>query len=147
MFSSADLEVSPCPRPLPFQHVNIAAAIKVVVVEDSAAVRERLIASLAKIGCVELIGEYEDAKSAIDGIRDGKPDVVLLDIKLRGSSGIEVMHYLNQCNTTAKVIVLTNYSEPQYREKFLRQGAIAVLDKSYEFHKVEQLLVGLIEPQ
>lgn len=121
--------------------------LKVVVVEDSPAVRERVVASLGKIDGVELIGEFEDAKTAVDGIRDGKPDVVLLDIKLRGSSGMDVMRYLGQTKSNARVIVLTNYAEPQYRELFLRQGALAVLDKSYEFHRVEELLMQLIEPR
>jgi CheY-like chemotaxis protein len=142
----ARIAPSPCATHLPINFANMASVLKVVVVEDSMAVRERLVASLAKMDNVELIGEYDDAKGAIDGIRDGMPDVVLLDIKLRGSSGMEVMQQLIQSKSAVKVIVLTNYSEPQYREIFLRQGAIAVLDKSYEFNRVEELLAGLIEP-
>ena len=51
--------------------------LKVILVEDSLAVRERLAASLRYIKGVELICEYEEATTAIDGIRDGAPDVVL----------------------------------------------------------------------
>ena len=58
---------------------------------------------------------------------------------------MEVMHYINAANIDAKVIILTNYAEPQYRELFLRQGAHAVLDKSHEFHLVEELLLDLME--
>ena len=115
------------------------------MVEDSLAVRERLAASLRNIKGVELIGEYEDATTAIDGIRDGAPDVVLLDIKLRGSNGLDVMRFVNQGKIDAKVIVLTNYAEPQYREIFLRHGAHAVLDKFHEFDRVEGMLLGLID--
>ena len=124
---------------------TIVPNLKVVLVEDSPAVRERLAESLRTIDCVELIGEYEDAQTAIDGIRDGVPDVVLLDIKLRGSSGLEVMRYIDQTKIDAKVIVLTNYAEPQYRELFLRHGAHAVLDKSHEFDRVEDLLLRLLD--
>ena len=120
-------------------------SLKVILVEDSLAVRERLAQSLRNIDHVELIGEFEDASTAIDGIRDGAPDVVLLDIKLCGSSGMEVMRYVEQSKIDVKVIVLTNYAEPQYRELFLRQGAHAVLDKSHEFHRVEELLLRLID--
>ena len=70
--------------------------------------------------------------------------MVLLDIKLRGSNGMEVMHYIVQSKIETKVIVLTNYAEPQYRELFLRQGAHAVLDKSNEFHRVKELLLPMI---
>ena len=123
----------------------IMSSLKVVLVEDSPAVRERLAHSLRSIDDVELIGEYEDANTAIDGIRNGAPHVVLLDIKLRGSSGMDVMRYVEQSKIDVKVIVLTNYAEPQYRELFLRQGAHAVLDKSHEFHRVEELLLQIID--
>lgn len=108
-------------------------------------VRERVAELLQAIAGVDLIGAYDDATSAMDGIRDGAPDVVLLDIKLRGSNGMEVMHHIVQSKIDTKVIVLTNYAEPQYRELFLRQGAHAVLDKSNEFHRVKELLLGLID--
>ena len=119
--------------------------LKVILVEDSPAVRERLAASLRNIKGVELIGEYEEATTAIDGIRDGAPDVVLLDIKLRGSNGLDVMRFISHTKIDAKVIVLTNYAEPQYRQIFLRQGAYAVLDKSHEFDRIEGMLLSLIE--
>jgi DNA-binding NarL/FixJ family response regulator len=131
----------------PFYAAPISVpSLKVVLVEDSPVVRERVAESLRKIDGVELIGEFEDASTAIGGIRNGAPDVVLLDIKLRGSSGMEVMHYIEQSNLDVKVIILSNYAEPQYRELFLRRGAHAVLDKSHEFHRVEELLLRLIDP-
>lgn len=92
-----------------------------------------------------MIGEYEDATTAIDGIRVGAPGVVVLDIKLRGSSGLDVMRFVKQSKIDAKVIVLSNYAEPQYREIFLRHGAHAVLDNFHEFDRVEGMLVGLID--
>jgi two-component system, NarL family, response regulator DevR len=109
-------------------------------VEDSPVVRERLVELLEGEPGVAVIGQYEDALSAIDGIRDGNVDVILLDIKLRGSSGIQVMQVLAREAPQIKVIVLTNYAEPQYRVRFLDAGALAVLDKSNEFHRVPELL-------
>ena len=118
--------------------------LKVILVEDSSAIRERIVELLQAIVGVDLVGAYEDATSAISGIRDAAPDVVLLDIKLRCSNGMQVMHHIVQSKIETKVIVLTNYSEPQYRELLLRQGAHAVLDKSNEFHRVKELLLPLI---
>jgi two-component system, NarL family, response regulator DevR len=120
--------------------------LRVILVEDSPAVRERIAELLRDFAGVELIGEYEDAASAINGISEGMPDVVLLDIKLRGSNGMEVMHHIIQNKIETKVIVLTNYAEPQYQEIFLRKGAHAVLDKSHEFHRVKELLLPMIVP-
>jgi two-component system, NarL family, response regulator DevR len=118
--------------------------LKVILVEDSSAIRERIVELLQAIVGVDLVGTYEDATSAIQGIRDAAPDVVLLDIKLRDSNGMQVMDHIVESKIATKVIVLTNYAEPQYRELFLRQGALAVLDKSNEFQRVKELLLPLI---
>ena len=55
------------------------------------------------------------------------------------------MQFISHTKIDAKVIVLTNYAEPQYRQIFLRQGAYEVLDKSHEFDRVEGMLLSLIE--
>ena len=107
-------------------------------------IRERIAEMVQVIVGVDLVGAYEDATSAIKSIRDAAPNVVLLDIKLRDSNGMQVMDHIVQNKIETKVIVLTNYAEPQYRELFLRQGVHAVLDKSNEFHRVKELLLPLI---
>ena len=107
-------------------------------------IRERIAEMVQVIVGVDLVGAYEDATSAIKSIRDAAPNVVLLDIKLRDSNGMQVMDHIVQNKIETKVIVLTNYAEPQYRELLLRQGAHAVLDKSNEFHRVKELLLPLI---
>lgn len=114
--------------------------MNVVVVEDSEVVRERLIELLDAEPGIAIVGQYEDADSAIDGIRNASPDVILLDIKLSGSSGMQVMQVVAAEAPHIKVIVLTNYAEPQYRVRFLAAGALEVLDKSNEFHLVPALL-------
>ncbi|MEO6022115.1 MAG: response regulator transcription factor [Burkholderiales bacterium] len=118
--------------------------LRTILVEDSTVVRERLVELVQKIDGVEVVGEYENADGAIEGIRADKPHVVLLDIKLRGSSGLEVMKAINQDKIDTKVIVLTNYAEPQYQKLFLAQGALAVLDKSKEFNLIEGLLLSFL---
>ncbi len=114
--------------------------LSVVLVEDSPVVRERLAEMLDGEPDVQVIGQYEDAESAIDGIRVGRPHVVLLDIKLSGSNGMQVMKFVAEELPDVKVIVLTNYAEPQYRVRFLAAGALEVLDKSNEFARVPAML-------
>jgi DNA-binding NarL/FixJ family response regulator len=118
--------------------------LTVILVEDSDIVRERLLELLDGEPRVRIVGQYEDADSAIEGIRNTNPHVVLLDIKLSGSNGMEVMRFVASQTSAPEVIVLTNYAEAQYRERFLAAGAMAVLDKSNEFHRVPELLRGLL---
>jgi DNA-binding NarL/FixJ family response regulator len=115
--------------------------LNVMLVEDSPVVRERLVEMLDAEPDVSIIAEYADASSAIDGIRKGhQPHAILLDIKLAGSSGMQVMQVVATEAPEIAVIVLTNYAEPQYRARFLAAGALEVLDKSNEFHRVPLLL-------
>jgi DNA-binding NarL/FixJ family response regulator len=118
-------------------------ALNVILVEDSPIVRERLVELLDGEPDIAIIGQYEDANGAIDAIRNGDPHVILLDIKLSGSSGMQVMQVVAAEAPQIKVIVLTNYAEPQYRVRFLAAGALEVLDKSNEFHRVPALLRDL----
>lgn len=121
--------------------------LSVVLVEDSSVVRERLVDLLARESSVEIVGEYVDAQSAIDGIRDTNPDVVLLDIKLGADSGMQVLNFVTRSAPAVKVIVLSNYAEPQYRSRYLAAGAVAVLDKSNDFDRVPAILRSLAEHQ
>ena len=95
----------------------------------------------------KIVGEYADAQSAIDGIASANPDVVLLDIKLGAGSGMQVLNFITQHAPRVKVIVLSNYAEPQYRSRYLAAGALEVLDKSNEFDRVPALLRALAEHQ
>ena len=121
--------------------------LSVVLVEDSSVVRERLVDLLDDEPGVEIVGEYADAQSAIDGIASANPDVVLLDIKLGAGSGMQVLNFITQHAPRVKVIVLSNYAEPQYRSRYLAAGALEVLDKSNEFDRVPALLRALAERQ
>lgn len=71
-----------------------------------------------------------------------RPDVVILDINMPGGSGIEVLHDIKQLSPSPRVIMLTNYSQPQYRRKCLDAGADHFFDKSTEFEKIRDVLVA-----
>ena len=119
--------------------------LKVLLVEDSAVVRQRLLQSIATIPNIEVVGEYEDANAAITAVQQLLPDVILLDIRLRTGSGMSVLKHTVLTHPAARVVVLTNYTEPQYRATCLGNGAHYFFDKSNEFDKVPALLAQLAE--
>ncbi|MFN0317168.1 MAG: response regulator transcription factor, partial [Burkholderiales bacterium] len=104
--------------------------LKILLVEDSAVVRQRLLQSIASIPNISVVGEYEDADAAIDAVRQHLPDVILLDLRLRTGSGISVLKETMRTHPSAKVVVFTNYTEPQYRAACLGNGAQHFFDKS-----------------
>ncbi len=113
--------------------------VKVFIADDSAALRERLVAILDEVEAVEIIGEAQNVPEAIDLIEKVKPQVVILDIRMPGGSGIDVLHRIKHYTPSPVVIMLTNYPYPQYRKKCLEAGADFFFDKSNEFQKIPEV--------
>jgi two-component system OmpR family response regulator len=116
--------------------------ISIMLVEDSAAVRNRLREMLNDIQRFHVVGEYDAAQDAIAAIGTEPPDVVLLDIKLRTGNGIEVLRHIKRHAPGAKVIVFSQHDEPEYREQFARAGAQFFFNKT---HETGQLVATLTE--
>lgn len=113
--------------------------IKVFVADDSLIVREHLVTMLDELAGIEIAGQAETVAEAIAGIQKLRPDVVILDIRMPGGSGIDVLKRVKQGEVTPIVIILTNYPYPGYRQKCLQAGADFFLDKSTEFDQIPKL--------
>ena len=117
--------------------------MKIFIADDSSGIRERLGNMISEIAGAEVIGCAKNGLEAIDGITHLNPDVVILDIQLPIRNGIEVLHSIRHRQITSKVIILTNYPFPQYRQRCIEEGADYFFDKSTEFEKVQTLLEQL----
>jgi len=118
--------------------------MKVLIVDDSEVVRERLRTMLSELKGVEVIGQAESSKEAIGAIRKLKPDAVILDIQMSGGNGIKVLEKIKEEMPSTKVIMLTNYPYPQYRKKCMDAGADYFFDKSTEFEKVIEVVKNMV---
>ena len=116
--------------------------MKVFVVEDSAAVRERLVEMIREVKDMEMVGEAETYAKAVAGIRDTLPDVVILDIKLAGSggSGIDVLNAVRGQVPAMRAIVMSNYATPQHAKASADAGADFFLDKTADFDRIPGIL-------
>jgi DNA-binding NarL/FixJ family response regulator len=121
--------------------------VKVFIADDSLIVRERLVALLDELSGVEIVGQAEHVAEAISAIWKLQPDVVILDIRMPGGSGIDVLQNIKQAGAGPIVIILTNYPFPGYRQKCLQAGADFFLDKSTEFDQIPALVERLYRPK
>ena len=119
--------------------------MRVFVVDDSPLVRERLVALLSEVEGVEVVGTADNAGEGIDSIRKLKPDVAVLDIRMPSGSGIVILEAVKREEGCPCIIMLTNYPYPQYRKKCMDAGADYFFDKSSEFHKVTEVLAGMVQ--
>jgi DNA-binding NarL/FixJ family response regulator len=99
---------------------------------------------LAGITGLEIVGQAGNVADALLEIGKVKPDVVILDIRMPGGSGIDVLDSLKRNQFKPIVIMLSNFSDPPYRKICLQSGAQYFFDKSAEFHEVAKVLRNLM---
>jgi DNA-binding NarL/FixJ family response regulator len=109
--------------------------MKVFIADDSPILRERLEFMLSEIPGIKVIGQAGNVAEAIQSIQALHPDAVILDICMPGGSGIDVLENIKKSSVAPVVIMLTGYSEAQYRQKCTALGAEYFFDKSTEFKK------------
>lgn len=96
--------------------------MRVVLVDDHRVVREGLKAMLGDVSEIEIVGEAEDLGEALVAIENGRPDVVLLDVRLRRSSGLDACRIIRERHPEVSVVFLTVYEDEQYVFEALRAG-------------------------
>lgn len=117
--------------------------LKLFIADDSEAILESLSDLLVEIRGLEIVGHAHNASQAIESIKKLNPDVAILDIRMPGGSGIQVLETIKANKNTILVIMLTAYPYPQYRQKCEEMGAEYFFDKSTEFHRVQEVLTEL----
>ncbi len=127
--------------------ITVEVIMNVVLVDDSLLVRERVANIISEIPGVKVIGEAGNSREAIAVVRKTNPDVVMLDIKMPGESGLQVLKKLRNEFEELKIVMLTNYSDSQYKAECLMHGADYFLSKSDEFDKLPEVFSKLGKTQ
>jgi DNA-binding NarL/FixJ family response regulator len=104
--------------------------ISVLLVDDHPVVVEGLRKLLAAAGDISVVGEARDAAGAIEQARALRPDVILLDLRMPGASGVQATRRLRDQDSTSAVIILTSYGDQAYVRQALEAGADGYLLKT-----------------
>lgn len=103
--------------------------IRVLVVDDHAAVRSSLAAFIDIDPHLEVVGEACDGQEALDIARELKPDLVLMDVKMPVLDGIEATRRLKAARPKTRVLLMSGHAEDDLRTAALEAGATAFLLK------------------
>jgi DNA-binding NarL/FixJ family response regulator len=114
----------------------------IFIVEDSALVRERLLELLEGIPETRVTGTAAGADQAIEEILAGRPDVVLLDLRLAQGSGFDVLRALQETAPEIDVYMLSSFASEPYRRLAARLGARDFFDKTNEFDRVRDAIAA-----
>jgi len=107
--------------------------VRVLVVDDDKLVSNSLKTILESDDEIEVVGVGNNGKQAIELYRELKPDVLLMDIRMDGMTGIEVAEILLKEDKLAKILLLTTFSDDEYIVKALQIGAKGyILKQNFE---------------
>jgi DNA-binding NarL/FixJ family response regulator len=106
------------------------APIRVAIIDDHPVVRQGLHSLLSQFEEIELVGEAGDRSAAINLVVEEQPDVILLDIRLKEESGLEIAQNLRRIESPARIIILTSYEDKNYLLKAAQAGVHGYLLKS-----------------
>ena len=117
--------------------------MKILLVEDSRILRERLRGIINAIPMASLVAETDNADDARCLLDQHRPEVAVIDLRLKGGSGLSVIGHAKAAHSATTLIVLTNFAQAEYRSKCIELGAHYFFDKSKGIGAFTRLLADL----
>jgi DNA-binding NarL/FixJ family response regulator len=114
--------------------------IRIFLVDDHPLVREWLATLLRQQPDLEVCGQAEDARQAFATMEADPPDVAIVDLSLKTSSGLDLIKELSERLPTIQVIVLSMHEEIFYAERALRAGARGYVTKRESTHRIVEAI-------
>lgn len=116
---------------------NLKTKIRLLLVEDHMLMRMGLVAAVQAEPDLEVVGEAEDAQQALEVFRENQPDVTIVDLRLAGEDGVEVIKLIRAESPEARLLVLSSYGGGDDIGRAVQNGASGYVLKSMP---VEQVL-------
>jgi len=119
---------------------------KIMIAEDDATVRKGIVLKTDwnRLGCM-VAGEASNGEEGLDLARRIRPDIIITDIQMPKMDGIEMLSTLQKEGCTAKMIILTAYSDFNYAQSAIRIGVCDYLLKPLKDGDIEELILRITE--
>ncbi len=114
--------------------------MKVFILEDSIILRGKILVHLSDMPHIRVCGMSGVASEAREIIEKEKPDIAIIDIRIFGGSGLDILKRAKELNPSMIAVVLTNYPYEEYRERCGELGAEYFFDKTTEFERAIEVI-------
>ena len=118
----------------------IVRSQKVLIVEDSTVLADRVREAIAQIPEFDLVAVVDSEAAAIAEINRRRVHLVLLDLHLKQGSGFGILRAMTDLNPKPRVVVLTNHDSAPYKRDAMTLGAAHFLDKARNFEQLPEIL-------
>jgi len=116
---------------------------KLLIVDDQNGIRVLLMEVFNSEGYETY--QASNGKLAIDIVKNEKPDLVLLDMKIPGMDGLEILKHIRKIDTEIKVIMMTAYGELDMIKEAMELGALSHFTKPFDIDELRLAVNGLFE--
>ena len=117
--------------------------IRVVLVDDQTLVRRGICSLLQLAGDITIVAEAADGEEAIAAIRRERPDVVLLDVRMPGKNGLDVLRNLQASGGLPPTILLTTFDDDEALLEAVKAGARGYLLKDVSLERLTDAIRGV----
>ena len=111
---------------------------KILIVDDQAGIRMLLDEVLSHEGYCTF--QASNGKIALEIVRSDNPDLVLLDMKIPGMDGLDILKHIKALNSTIKVIMMTAYGELDIMKEAIQLGAAMHFTKPFD---IDELILAI----
>lgn len=119
-------------------------AIRVILADDHALVRQGIRSLLEKLDDVDVVGEVNDGREALELSKTTQPDIVIMDITMPGLSGLEAVSRMKKACPTTRVIMLSMHGGEEYFQQALDSGAAGYLLKDADQLELELAIRSVV---
>ncbi len=119
-------------------------SIRVLLVDDHELMREGLRAILEKEPDIEVIGEAQSGREAVERVNELAPDLVIMDVAMKDMNGIEATRQIRAASEGVKVVALSSYSDRRYVTAILAAGASAYVLKANAYDSLRRAVDAAI---
>ena len=124
---------------------SLTDRLRVVVVDDHQMVRDGLVAMVGPVAELEIVGTAASGEEALRLMAETSPDIALVDVSLRGESGLDLCRRIAAEHPETAVVCLTVYDQEQYLFEALRMGARGYLLKRVTAEALRDALVAVAD--
>lgn len=118
--------------------------LRIFLADDSDLILERLQELLGNYSQVVIVGTCNNGIVALESLQKLKPDLAIIDIKMPGLTGLQVLNEIRKEDKILKFIILTLYSNDYHRQMAIDAGADYFFSKVDHFEKINDVIIQLL---
>lgn len=114
--------------------------MKILIVDDSNIMLDRISKMIEETKEHDIVGLASNTQQGKEMLKKYKPDAVITDVRMPGGGGMELLTFAKEHYPKTSIIVITNYTYPQYKAKAYELGANYFLSKSDDLDELVKIL-------